>query len=494
MSRQPTRSRSKIEDILPLSPLQEGFVFLSLLHEGGLDPYVSQVAFDLHGRYDDSRMRRAARALLERHPNLRAGFRQRRNGAWAQLVLREPELSWQEHDLGALPTEDRELAAGRLAAEERARPFDLGRPPLLRFTALRLSADHVRLVMTNHHILLDGWSLPVLLKELMALYDTQGDVSALPRVRPYRDYLAWLGERDRDAARAAWQHSLSGLEEGCLLAPGTVEVDAAPENVSLSAGEALSESLAAWARATGVTMSTVVQGAWALALAQATGRDDVVFGATVSGRPPELNGVERMIGLFINTLPVRLRLDHSETLTGLFRRLQHEQTALLDHQWPGLTDIQTWTGHPQLFDTAMVFQNYPVEEGSLDTPADGTRLRVASAEIKGGTHFAVNVVATMRGTDLSFRVDYRPDLFDATDARDFGDRILRVLETLVAESDQLVGRLETLEPDVRERMLVGWNGAATELPDVPLHELVARQAARTPDGVAVVSDGNTLSY
>ncbi|GAA2520026.1 non-ribosomal peptide synthetase [Streptomyces levis] len=494
MSQQSSRSRSKIEDILPLSPLQEGFVFLSLLHESGLDPYVSQVAFDLHGPYDDARMRLAAASVLRRHPNLRAGFRQRKNGAWAQLVLREVELPWQEHDLSALPADERRREAARLTAEDRDRRFDLTRPPLLRFTALRLSPDHVRLVMTNHHILLDGWSLPVLLKELMALYDSRGDATVLPRVRPYRDYLTWLGSRDRDAARDAWRHSMSGLEEACLLAPGSEAPAAAPEHVLFSAGTALSESLAAWARSRGVTMNTVVQGAWALALAQATGRDDVVFGATVSGRPPELTGVEHMVGLFINTLPVRLRLDPAETLTGLFRRLQHEQTALLDHQWPGLADIQTWAGHPQLFDTAMVFQNYPVEEGSLDAPADGTRLRVASADIKGGTHFAVNVVATMRGTDLSFRVDYRPDLFDATHADDFGNRMLRVLEALVSDGDLPVGRLDTLEPAVRERVLVEWNGTTTDLPDVPLHELVAQQAASTPGAVALVSDGQTLTY
>ncbi|MFG1672552.1 condensation domain-containing protein, partial [Streptomyces sp. Y7] len=282
MSQQPSRSRSKIEDILPLSPLQEGFVFLSLLHEGGLDPYVSQVGFDLYGPYDDARMRAAARALLLRHPNLRAGFRQRRNGAWAQLVPREVELPWQEHDLTAVAADERESAADRLSAEERARPFDLGRPPLLRFTAVRLTADHVRLVVTNHHILLDGWSLPVLLKELIALYDLRGDASSLPRVRPYRDYLAWLGSRDRDAARDAWRHSLAGLDEGCLLAPGSEAPASAPEHVFFTVGSALSESLVSWARSHGVTMNTVVQGAWALALAQATGRDDVVFGATVS--------------------------------------------------------------------------------------------------------------------------------------------------------------------------------------------------------------------
>ncbi|MFF6967763.1 amino acid adenylation domain-containing protein [Streptomyces anthocyanicus] len=494
MSQQPTRARGKIEDILPLSPLQEGFVFLGLLHTEGPDLYIGQVAFDLEGPFDGARMREAARALLRRHANLRAGFRQRKNGAWAQLVLREVDLPWQDADLSTLSEEERRAEADRLAAADRARRFDLGRPPLLRFTAIRLSADRVRLVMTNHHIVLDGWSMPVLLRELMALYAAEGDPSALPRVRPYRDYLAWLDARDRDAARDAWRRSLSGLDEATLLAPDAGPASTAPSQVSFTVDSEVSGALSAWARGQGVTMNTVVQGAWALALAQATGRDDVVFGATVSGRPPELPGVESMIGLFINTLPVRARLDQAEPLGDLFRRLQNEQARLLDHQWPGLADIQHWAGHGELFDTAMVFQNYPVEEGDLTAPADPDRLRVASADIKGGTHFAVNVVATMRGAELSFRVDYRPDLYDEAYARDFGRRMLRVLETLISDPDRPVAHLDTLDPAARERVLVEWNGAPTELPGTPLHELISEQARLTPDAVAVVCDGTSLTY
>ncbi|MDQ0937557.1 amino acid adenylation domain-containing protein [Streptomyces turgidiscabies] len=494
MSQQSSRSRSKIEDILPLSPLQEGFVFLGLLHTDGPDLYVGQVGFELEGPYDGERMRSAAQALLRRHANLRAGFRQRKNGAWAQLVLRDVELPWQETDLTGLSEGARGAEADRLAAEDRARRFDLGRPPLLRFTAIRLSADRVRLVMTNHHIVLDGWSMPVLLRELMTLYASGGDSSALPRVRPYRDYLTWLDARDREAAQDAWQESLAGLDEATLLAPGSAAASAAPQHVSFTVDSAVSGALASWARSNGVTMNTVVQGAWALALAQSTGRDDVVFGATVSGRPPELPGVESMVGLFINTLPVRARLDQTEPLAGFFRRLQTEQTRLLDHQWAGLADIQHWAGHGELFDTAMVFQNYPVEEGDLAAPTETERLRVASADIKGGTHFAVNVVATMRGAELSYRVDYRPDLYDEEYARAFGRRMLRVLHALVADSELPVGRLETLDPGERERVLVEWNGTRTELPDTPLHELVTQQAVETPDAVAVVCEGASLTY
>ncbi|MBQ0881644.1 non-ribosomal peptide synthetase [Streptomyces sp. RT42] len=494
MSQQPSRSRSKIEDILPLSPLQEGFVFLGLLHTEGPDLYVGQVAFDLEGPFDGARMRAAAEALLRRHANLRAGFRQRKNGAWAQLVLHDVDLPWQDADLSALPEDERGPEADRLAAADRARRFDLGRPPLLRFTAIRLSAGHVRLVMTNHHIVLDGWSMPVLLRELMALYASGGDPAALPRVRPYREYLAWLDARDREAARTAWQESLSGLDEATLLAPAGSAASTAPEHVSFTVDPEVSGALAAWARGHGVTMNTVVQGAWALALTQATGRDDVVFGATVSGRPPELPGVESMIGLFINTLPVRARLDHAEPLGDLFRRLQAEQARLLDHQWAGLADIQRWAGHGELFDTAMVFQNYPVEDGDLTAASEPDRLQVASADIKGGTHFAVNVVATMRGAELSFRVDYRPDLYDEEYARDFGRRMLRVLEALIADSDIPVARLDTLDPAERERVLVEWNGPRTELPGTPLHELITEQAHRTPDKTAVACGDASLTY
>ncbi|MEU4148644.1 condensation domain-containing protein, partial [Streptomyces parvulus] len=494
MSQQPSRSRSKIEDILPLSPLQEGFVFLGLLHTEGPDLYVGQVAFDLEGPYDGARMHTAAEALLRRHANLRAGFRQRKNGAWAQLVLHDVDLPWRDADLSALPEDEREAEAGRLAAADRARRFDLGRPPLLRFTALRLSADRVRLVMTNHHIVLDGWSMPVLLRELMALYASSGDLTALPRVRPYRDYLSWLDARDREAARTAWQESLAGLDEATLLAPAAPAASTAPGHVSFTVDSDVSSALSAWARGRGVTMNTVVQGAWALALAQATGRDDVVFGATVSGRPPELPGVESMIGLFINTLPVRARLDHAEPLDALFRRLQAEQARLLDHQWAGLADIQQWAGHGELFDTAMVFQNYPVEDGDPTAASDPDRLRVASADIKGGTHFALNVVATMRGAELSFRVDYRPDLYDEEYARGLGQRMLRVLEALVTDSDRPVAHLDTLDPAERERVLVEWNGVRTELPGTPLHDLISQQTHRTPDAVAVVDEAATLTY
>ncbi|MDQ0937556.1 non-ribosomal peptide synthase/polyketide synthase [Streptomyces turgidiscabies] len=479
-------------DILPLAPLQEGFLFLNLYDENARDVYVGQLAFDLEGPFDSARMRSAAQALLRRHANLRAGFRQTGSGAWVQVVSADVEPDWRETDLTGLSGDQRGAEADRLAAEDRERRFDLTCPPLMRFSVIRLAEYRVRLVMTNHHILLDGWSMPLLWQELSELYAAGGDSSALPRVRPYRDYLTWLDARDREAAQDAWQESLAGLDEATLLAPGAGPLEAAPLSVPFGLDADATAELSAWARSNAVTMNTVVQGAWALALAQSTGRDDVVFGATVSGRPPELPGVESMVGLFINTLPVRARLDQTEPLAGFFRRLQNEQTRLLDHQWAGLADIQHWAGHGELFDTAMVFQNYPVSADVTSRRLGG--LRVAGFHAVESTDFAVNLVAHTRDTDLRLRLDHHEDACGGKLARSLADRMLRVLHALVADSELPVGRLETLDPGERERVLVEWNGPRTELPDTPLHELVTQQALRTPDAVAVVCEGASLTY
>ncbi|MDX3427330.1 condensation domain-containing protein, partial [Streptomyces sp. ME02-6985-2c] len=185
-------------------------------------------------------------------------------------------------------------------------------------------------------------------------------------------------------------------------------------------------------------------------------------------------------------------LDQAEPLGDLFRRLQNEQARLLDHQWPGLADIQHWAGHGELFDTAMVFQNYPVSADTTSRQLDG--LRVAGYDAVESTDFAVNLVAHTRDDALRLRLDYRADACAGDLVRSLADRMLRVLEALVTDSDRPVAHLDTLDPAVRERVLVEWNGAPTELPGTPLHELISGQARLTPDAVAVVCDGTSLTY
>ena len=356
----------RIEDILPLSPLQEGLLFHALYDAQAPDVYTVQLVLSLQGPLDAAAMQAAVQALIDRHASLRAGFQHESLSRPVQIIV--PHLAAPCHriDLSLLDAAEREQRLAGILAQDRAERFDLASPPLIRFTLIRLSADEHRLVLTNHHILMDGWSTPVLVQELLTLYAHKGDATTLPRATPYRDYLAWLAGQDRAAATAAWQDALAGLEEGTHVSPpDRKRVPVAPEQITLSLSESLTAALTRQARTHGLTLNTFMQAAWAILLGRLTGRDDVVFGITVAGRPPEIAGIERMVGLFINTLPLRVRLPASKPLIAVLKELQDGQSRLMAHQHLGLAEIQHLAGLGELFDTLAVFENYPVDQRTL---------------------------------------------------------------------------------------------------------------------------------
>ncbi|MCQ0010489.1 non-ribosomal peptide synthetase [Actinomadura madurae] len=425
-------STSQLEDILPLSPLQQG-LFFHALYDSGHDVYTAQIVFDLRGPLDGEALRAAAGTLLRRHANLRAGFRQRKEGSPVQVVHRTVRLPWREEDLSALPEAERETRARDLADAERARPFDMARPPLLRFLLLKLADGLHRMVFTNHHILLDGWSTPVLQTELFALYLAKGDDTGMPRVAPYKNYLAWLARQDRAAAEDAWRRALDGVHEPTLVAPGAGDpVTGAPGRVRTRLTEELTSALNARARAQGVTLNTVLQLAWGTLLGRLTGLTDVVFGAAVSGRPPELPGVEQMIGLFINTLPIRVRVRPADTVARALTRLQDEQAALMQHHHLGLSDIQRLTGTGTLFDTMTVLENYPFDPDAAGTDLGGLSLH----DVDGydASHYPLTFAA-VPGRGLSLRIDHRTDFCGEAEAARLMRRLTRILDAIAYRPD-----------------------------------------------------------
>ncbi|MEU6485709.1 amino acid adenylation domain-containing protein [Streptomyces sp. NPDC046887] len=483
---------SGLEDILPLSPMQEGLLFHSRYEQDGADVYAVQHVFEVRGALDGARLRAAVEALVRRHPNLRAAFRQVDSGQTVQLVAREVELPWEEYDLSALPGGAAEAEAERIATKEHGRRFDLAEPPLLRFSLLRLAGEHHRLVLTTHHVLLDGWSTPILVRELQTLYASGGDPSALPRPTPYRGYLRWLAEQDRPGAEAAWREALSGLEQPTLLAP----VDPArpglmPERITRELDEDRTAALTTWARREGVTLNTVLQAAWGLVLSRRTGQDDVVFGAVVSGRDPRLPGVESMVGLLIGMVPVRVRLDPATPLREAVARLQREQSALTGHQHLGLARIQQLAGQGDLFDTSLVFENYPWD-GSAAEPGAGPRITPELARGRDATHYPLTLIAAP-GRRLYLRLDYRGDLFDRAEAQGLVDRLVRALDTVVGDAEQPVGRIDLLGEE--ERRALPAAGEVTALPPgSSLPGLFEARAAGAPEAPAVVCGGVTVAY
>ncbi|MFE7723865.1 amino acid adenylation domain-containing protein, partial [Nocardia rhizosphaerihabitans] len=453
------RERPGLSDVLPLAPLQLGLLFLAQVSPA--DPYLVQLAVELAGEVDIDRLRRAAQAVLDRHAILRTSFGSAETGTPVGFVAEGVTVPWRIVDATEADAEQ------FLAAEARI-GFDLSTAPLLRFTVYRRADGGMHLVLTAHHLLVDGWSMPLLMQELLICYATDGAPAVLPRVRPYRDYLAWLDTQDRSAALAGWCAALSGHVPTVLTAAVAPPVEHATgygmSTLELSSAEA--EVLAACAAAGDVTVNTLFQAAWGLVLAGAVGRDDVLFGAVVSGRPPQLDGIDRMVGLFANTVPVRVRFDGDASLRALLSRVQSEQVALLDGHHLGLTDIQRAAGAGELFDTLMAYESYPVDtEGMRRAHGAIDGLEIVDVQAANATHYPVAVGVEV-GDGIRVGLQYRLDTIGADVAQALARRLRVILDAIVETPDRSVADLlDTLaQGDDPLARTAYWRAVLADLP------------------------------
>ncbi|MBA8924142.1 amino acid adenylation domain-containing protein/non-ribosomal peptide synthase protein (TIGR01720 family) [Kutzneria viridogrisea] len=457
-----------VEDVLPLSPLQAGLLFQSSVQDAETDVYTVQLAFDLTGELDAARLRTCAEDLVRRNPALRATFHLRDNGDPIQVIAAEPELSWHEDVV---------------AEEFRRARFDLAEAPLIRFALLREGPTKHRLLICHHHVLLDGWSSLALARELLATY---GGADA-PVRRPHRDHLQWLSTVDRDADRAAWAEALAGLDEPTVLVPEASGVQW-PEQIHRELGADLTAALVDRARAGGYTVNTVAQAVWAILLGRLTGRSDVVFGTTVSGRPAELAGVTDMAGLFINTLPVRISLSPRETVDELLGRVLREQTDLLAHHQIGLAEIQRAAGVGELFDTLLVVENYPA---AAECDA-GPGLHVAGGPPVDATHYPVTLIVAPEER-LYLGLKFQPG-FGAAQAEALLDRFVRVLRLVIAQPSAPVGTLGIADPAEQDLVLRQFNRTGEFAADRTLAAEFRAQVRRTPDAIAVTDEHTQVTY
>ena len=321
----------------------------------------------------------------------------------------------------------------------------------------------------------------------MTLMATRG---YLPATTPYREFLAWLSRQDAEAARVAWRDYLADLEEGTSLAPPQRQDITAPGDVYLEIEEAQTAQLFRLAREQGCTLSTVLQAVVAIVLSRLTARRDVVFGLTVAGRPPEIDGIESMIGLFINTVPVRARLRPNETLRDLLERVQRSHAAVLPYHYLALTEIQRAGGIGELFDTLLVLENYPTRADS-SARSGHTRARLASAT--DSSHYPLSVVVGP-GARLKLRLSYQPGCFERAAVEQVAARLARVLAVVARDVVTRVCDVDVLTDEERREVLVDWSAAARPRTDKTIHTVFERQTRHHPDAVAVVSASHHLTY
>ncbi|TEC40692.1 non-ribosomal peptide synthetase, partial [Pseudomonas aeruginosa] len=468
-----------VRDIYPLSPMQQGMLFHSL--HGAEGDYVNQLRMDIGG-LDPDRFRAAWQATLDAHEILRSGFLWK--DGWPQPLQVVFEQATLELRL-ALPGSDPQ----RQAEAEREAGFDPARAPLQRLVLVPLANGRMHLIYTYHHILMDGWSNAQLLAEVLQRYAGQEVAATVGR---YRDYIGWLQSRDAKATESFWRDRLASLEMPTRLARQARTEQTGQGEHLRELDPQTTRQLASFAQGQKVTLNTLVQAAWALLLQRHCGQETVAFGATVAGRPAELPGIEAQIGLFINTLPVIAAPQPQQSVADYLQGMQALNLALREHEHTPLYDIQRWAGHggEALFDSILVFENFPVAEALRQAPAD---LEFSTPSNHEQTNYPLTLGVTL-GERLSLQYVYARRDFDAADIAELDRHLLHLLQRMAETPQAALGELALLDAGERQEALRDWQAPLEALPRGGVAAAFAHQAALAPEAIALVCGDEHLSY
>ncbi|AUS81135.1 hypothetical protein C1701_25465 [Actinoalloteichus sp. AHMU CJ021] len=514
-----------VADVYPLTPLQAGMVFHAVADPGS-GAYVEQFSCVVEGVADPEVLGRAWQRVVAGSDALRVSVVWEGVAEPVQVVHRVVRVPVTVVDWSGLAEERRAEVLAEFLVVDRERGLDVGVAPLMRLFLAREGAGRVRVVWTFHHLLLDGWSMFQFLADVFAEHSrlhadrtahdlagsgsaatpgTQGTPGAAPDAtpgaptgrprRPYRDYVEWLVARDRGESLDFWRRTLAGFDE-----PTPLPYDRAPERAHRSQSVARipveltpreSERVLSFARSHQVTVNAVVQAAWALLLSRHAGTSEVVFGATVSGRPADLPGAEDILGLFINTLPVRIRVDEDRSVGSWVRSVQAGQAEARAHDHVALTEIPTEVpAGVSLFDSLIIFENYPLDERT----ASRHGLSIDQVSTVETTNYPLTLVASAKPDDVQLLLAYDSALFRAATARRLAERLVRALTNLTATPEGRVSELD-VHSEVDRRRLAEWSGTdRPALTGLPVVAMISEQARRTPEATAVHDGDLTLTY
>jgi amino acid adenylation domain-containing protein len=495
-----TEVEGRVEDSYPLSPVQQGMLFHHLYAEhSGVD--IEQIVYALHHRLDVPAFKRAWQRVVDRHAILRTGFRWEGHDEPMQVVAAGVQLEWYEEDWRQLPAAEQRARLDDFLRADRRRGFAMNEPTLNRMALFCESNSNYQFIWTFHHAILDGRSLVLVLKEAFAYYEAfcQGGGLELLRPRPYRDYIEWLGRQDLTRATAYWRATLKGFTSPTPLvkkpraATASTDVDTYKEQEA-RLSRLTTGALRAFAERHSVTLNTLVQGAWALLLSRYYRTDDVVFGATRACRKTTFADADEMVGLFINTLPMRVRVDATAELCEWLKAIRRQHVALREVEHTPLLRIQEWSEVPRgrpLFDSILVFENYE-RDAFLKSQGGGWRDR--DFALLEQTNYPLSLAA-WGGDELLFKLDY--------DERDFSDgeitamlgHLTTLLKAMPADPQRRLALVPMLSAEEQRHLLVEWSGTTPDFePRDCVQQLFEAQVERTPEATAVQSGAQRLSY
>ncbi|WP_156407674.1 condensation domain-containing protein, partial [Achromobacter sp. Root83] len=491
---------ANIEDIYPLAPMQQGLLLHTLVNPGS-GMYLMQDRYRFDSEVDVAAFEKAWQRVVQRYEILRTGFVWRSEEAPLQVVRREAPQVVAYEDWSDQDADTQEARLRQTLRDELVDGFPMDEPALMRVRLIRIAANSYYVVQSFHHILMDAWCRSLLLRDFFAYYEAArgGPPANLATPRPYRDFIAWLQGQDEEKSRQYWRETLQGFDTATLLPymkrrAGAADVASVGDAFSVLPAETVA-ALQSYAQRQQVTVNTITQAAWAVLLSRLSQASEVLFGVTVAGRPHELAGIQETVGLFINTIPLRVRLPLPDTpVASWLQALMTQNLEIRQHEHLPLMDIQSLSEVPRgrsLFDSIFVFENAPVDD-SLASKAVG--FAIAAEGGRTHTNYPLTMVV-VPGRSMTLQLSYDAWLFDADDAQRLLDGFRQVLLQIIAGPDTRLHRLDPLlEPDRRQLLALCHGDAAAYPYDGGYAALFDAQVQRHGSRIAARSQGKGLRY
>ncbi len=486
------------------TPMQTGLIFHGMLDGAGTS-YTTQIYCDLMGDINSDALQGAWQTVLQRHDILRTSFVGMDSNQIHQLVCDNLSLflqkeDWREQDPSGV---EAQLENWRQADQDKG--FDFAQSPLMRISLIRLTDDRYHFVWSHHHVLLDGWCAPIIFEEVMICYKalSNGDVPNLGATISYENYIAWLSRKDNGKARDYWQNHLHGFMSPTNIPHKPVnkkQQDINVQKIYVALPQENSDRIAEMAKTAHCTINVIMQLAWSYVLQRYTGKDDVVFGSTVSGRPAELQGVETMMGLFINSIPVRVQLNAETSLRALFAQLQEDNVDRNEYSYLPLADVQKVSdveNGTALFDTLLVFENYPTNEAISDKANQKSNsFQVEKLSANSNNNLGISVIAHFQNALLQYEIVYQTVQFEQIAIQRLSKHLEQVLISISnARLDSKLGSLKMLSEVETQQLVQEWNSNEKDYPkDVGMHRLFEQQAVQTPDAIALKFQETQVTY
>ncbi len=490
--------KKNIEAIYPLSPMQDGMLFHTLLNKEK-EEYIQQVSTTINGKLNVDAFKNAWQKTIDRNTSLRTSFVYKKVKNMLQVVHKKVKLPFEYLDWSTLAEDQIEKQIEDLLVNDRKKGFNLTKPPAMRILLIRLTEDKHKLIWTHHHIILDGWSLPLLLKEVFTFYEAfnSGTEINLPFPQPYKNYITWLKNKDLKKAKEFWTEYLKGFST-------PVEIKLAKEEKTIEGiesktiaeefSELETEKIKNIAQENKITINTIIQIAWANLIHKYTGENDIVFGATTSGRPTDLYDAENIIGLFINTLPIRSKISNKTTIIQQLKQFHNNQGSIREFEYTPLVEIQKWSdmeNKANLFNNIFVFENYPVDE-SINNP--NLSFEISDVKFKERTNFPLTLIVAP-GKKLSLKIYYDINKFDEVKIKRMVNHLKNITIFIINNLDKKVTDIKYLSDEEIQKLFVEFNNTSKKIDySKPIHKIISEVAEKKPDNIALIFNDQKITY